>query len=165
MHSRGGRQLLGTFTDGDLRRALQKRGSEALTLALAEVMAASPRTCSSNLKAIEAMQVWRAAPLLRPLLSPLHLYPLRHVTITSCIHLLHREKVLKSIESGIAMRSAEPASHLYSHVQSKLYLPDKGRRETSEWNELMLNRVGHRQWRVQPRCPSCLSLTMACWWA
>jgi arabinose-5-phosphate isomerase len=53
----GGQQLLGTFTDGDLRRALQRQGPAALALTLEEVMTAAPRTCRSDLKAIAAMQV------------------------------------------------------------------------------------------------------------
>ena len=49
--------LLGAFTDGDLRRSLQRRGAEALTLPLSEVMTSAPRTCRSDLKAVDAMQV------------------------------------------------------------------------------------------------------------
>jgi CBS domain-containing protein len=49
--------LLGAFTDGDLRRSLQRRGAQALSLPLSDVMTASPRTCCSDLKAIDAMQV------------------------------------------------------------------------------------------------------------
>ena len=52
-----GQQLLGTFTDGDLRRALQRLGPSALSLPLQQVMTAAPRTCRSSLKAIDAMQV------------------------------------------------------------------------------------------------------------
>ena len=50
-------QLLGAFTDGDLRRSLQRRGAEALSLPLSAVMTAGPRTCNSDLKAVDAMQV------------------------------------------------------------------------------------------------------------
>ena len=50
-------QLLGAFTDGDLRRSLQRRGAEALSLPLSVVMTAGPRTCNSDLKAVDAMQV------------------------------------------------------------------------------------------------------------
>ena len=49
--------LLGAFTDGDLRRSLQRRSAEALSLPLSDVMTAAPRTCCSDLKAVDAMQV------------------------------------------------------------------------------------------------------------
>ncbi len=50
-------RLLGAFTDGDLRRALQRRGPALLETAVSEVMTACPRTCASSIKAFEAMQV------------------------------------------------------------------------------------------------------------
>ncbi|EIE27064.1 hypothetical protein COCSUDRAFT_11214 [Coccomyxa subellipsoidea C-169] len=48
-------QLLGTFTDGDLRRTLQGRGGQVTEMRLREVMCPTPRTCSSTIKAIDAM--------------------------------------------------------------------------------------------------------------
>ncbi len=59
-------QLLGAFTDGDLRRSLQRRGAEALSLPLSAVMTAGPRTCSSDLKAVDAMQVRSQQPACTP---------------------------------------------------------------------------------------------------
>lgn len=53
----GSTRLLGAFTDGDLRRSLQRRGAEALSLPLSAVMTPAPRTCRSDLKAVDAMQV------------------------------------------------------------------------------------------------------------
>jgi len=52
----GEHELLGAFTDGDLRRALQRRGPALLQTAVGDVMTARPRTCSSSIKAFEAMQ-------------------------------------------------------------------------------------------------------------
>jgi len=49
--------LLGTFTDGDLRRTLQKRGEETLELPVAEVMHVSPLTVPSDMMAVDAMTV------------------------------------------------------------------------------------------------------------
>lgn len=59
-------QLLGAFTDGDLRRSLQRRGAEALSLPLSAVMTAGPRTCNSDLKAVDAMQVRPQQPACTP---------------------------------------------------------------------------------------------------
>ena len=49
-------RLLGTFTDGDLRRTLQSRGALVMQTRVEEVMNTSPRTCESGAKAIDAMQ-------------------------------------------------------------------------------------------------------------
>ncbi|CAL8470454.1 g9996 [Coccomyxa elongata] len=48
-------QLLGTFTDGDLRRTLQGRGAQVTETRLREVMCPTPRTCTSTIKAVDAM--------------------------------------------------------------------------------------------------------------
>merc|ERR1712226_1436012 len=40
----GNNQLVGTFTDGDLRRALQEKGTDTLEKPVSELMCASPRT-------------------------------------------------------------------------------------------------------------------------
>lgn len=53
----GEHELVGAFTDGDLRRALQRRGPALLQMAVGDVMTPRPRTCSSSIKAFEAMQV------------------------------------------------------------------------------------------------------------
>lgn len=50
-------QLLGTFTDGDLRRTLQARGEETLELPVCEVMHRTPLTVPSDMMAIDAMTV------------------------------------------------------------------------------------------------------------
>lgn len=55
----GERRLVGAFTDGDLRRALQRRGPALLDAAVRDVMTAQPRTCTSAIRAFEAMQVCR----------------------------------------------------------------------------------------------------------
>lgn len=55
-----GGKLLGIFTDGDLRRALQKHGSRLLHMALRDVMTISPRTISRKILAWEAMQSMEA---------------------------------------------------------------------------------------------------------
>ena len=49
-------QLMGIFTDGDLRRALQKLGGAALHLPLKSLMTASCRSIAPDLLAHEAMQ-------------------------------------------------------------------------------------------------------------
>eukprot|EP00191_Tetraselmis_sp_GSL018_P000185 CAMPEP_0177612002 /NCGR_PEP_ID=MMETSP0419_2-20121207/20912_1 /TAXON_ID=582737 /ORGANISM="Tetraselmis sp., Strain GSL018" /LENGTH=320 /DNA_ID=CAMNT_0019108009 /DNA_START=262 /DNA_END=1224 /DNA_ORIENTATION=+ len=48
--------LLGVFTDGDLRRTLQTRGSGVLQLQVSEVMTSSACTIYGNVKAVDAMQ-------------------------------------------------------------------------------------------------------------
>eukprot|EP00192_Tetraselmis_astigmatica_P011858 CAMPEP_0117681516 /NCGR_PEP_ID=MMETSP0804-20121206/19034_1 /TAXON_ID=1074897 /ORGANISM="Tetraselmis astigmatica, Strain CCMP880" /LENGTH=397 /DNA_ID=CAMNT_0005491299 /DNA_START=187 /DNA_END=1378 /DNA_ORIENTATION=- len=49
--------LLGTFTDGDLRRSLQASGTEILDTPVAEVMHKSPTTISITEKAVDAMSL------------------------------------------------------------------------------------------------------------
>ena len=51
-----GDQLLGIFTDGDLRRALQDRGSDALQQTLSALMSSGPRSVPSDLLAWKAME-------------------------------------------------------------------------------------------------------------
>ncbi len=48
--------LLGLFTDGDLRRALQKYNAEALKLPIEALMTKTPRTISPDAMAYDAMQ-------------------------------------------------------------------------------------------------------------
>lgn len=50
-------KLLGIFTDGDLRRALQKLGAEALKSTIADVMTQAPKTISPDALAYDAMVV------------------------------------------------------------------------------------------------------------
>lgn len=49
------KRLLGIYTDGDLRRTLEKHGQN-LSLAIGEVMTPNPRTVCSDLLAAEALQ-------------------------------------------------------------------------------------------------------------
>ena len=48
--------LMGVFTDGDLRRALQKHKAEALSLSIDELMTKTPRTINANALAYDAMK-------------------------------------------------------------------------------------------------------------
>ncbi len=48
--------LLGLFTDGDLRRALQKHQADALSLEIQELMTKSPRTIAPQALAYDAMK-------------------------------------------------------------------------------------------------------------
>lgn len=50
------RQLLGMFTDGDLRRSLQKHGADALSLTMQELMTKTPRSVDPDLLAYDAMK-------------------------------------------------------------------------------------------------------------
>lgn len=49
------KHLLGTFTDGDLRRALNAKGGSVLELPMSELMTKTPRTVGSDEKAVNAM--------------------------------------------------------------------------------------------------------------
>jgi arabinose-5-phosphate isomerase len=51
------RHLIGIFTDGDLRRSLQKHGSSALEMALGTIMSKEPRTISQDAMASQAVAV------------------------------------------------------------------------------------------------------------
>jgi arabinose-5-phosphate isomerase len=54
--------LRGIFTDGDLRRAIQINGPQALQLSLSQLMTAAPLTVSSHLLVYEAMGKMEADP-------------------------------------------------------------------------------------------------------
>jgi len=54
--------LMGTFTDGDLRRTLQQRKNEVMETTMREAMNKQPRTCSGGMKAIDAMQAMEQLP-------------------------------------------------------------------------------------------------------
>ena len=54
------RHLLGIFTDGDLRRALQKHAAKALDLAIDEIMTKNPRTIAPKALAFDAMKEMEA---------------------------------------------------------------------------------------------------------
>jgi arabinose-5-phosphate isomerase len=51
-----GKKLKGIFTDGDLRRALQKHGSEVLQMKMDDLMIKQPRKVVSDMMAYEAMK-------------------------------------------------------------------------------------------------------------
>ena len=56
------RRLQGIFTDGDLRRAIQKNGPEALQKPLSQLMTLSPLSTQPERLAIEAMRQMEADP-------------------------------------------------------------------------------------------------------
>ena len=56
------RKLLGIFTDGDLRRTLQKIGSNALEIKMKEIMTQTPRTIRPEELAWTALQKMEADP-------------------------------------------------------------------------------------------------------
>ena len=53
-------KLLGTFTDGDLRRT---QCVQVVETSISQVMHSRPRTCSSHIKAVDAMLVGICLPL------------------------------------------------------------------------------------------------------
>lgn len=50
-----GKKLLGTFTDGDLRRSLEKLGEAALKTEVKELMSGTPRVVKEEAMAVDAM--------------------------------------------------------------------------------------------------------------
>jgi len=54
--------LCGIFTDGDLRRAVEKKGGDALQLPLKDLMSAFPITIKSDMLAFDAMRVMEKDP-------------------------------------------------------------------------------------------------------
>lgn len=54
VHDEG--KLLGIFTDGDLRRAIQNGGGKALEMKLSDVMVKDPRTVSREMLAMDALR-------------------------------------------------------------------------------------------------------------
>ncbi len=56
------KKLLGIFTDGDLRRALQAKGGSALELHLQELMSPYPKTISPDLLALDALRCMEEDP-------------------------------------------------------------------------------------------------------
>jgi arabinose-5-phosphate isomerase len=50
-------ELLGIFTDGDLRRTIQTRVGNIMSLRIGDIMTRDPRRCAADDKAVEAMQV------------------------------------------------------------------------------------------------------------
>lgn len=58
----GSTALLGTFTDGDLRRSLQSLGAQMLQMPVEGLMNSSPLACDSQMKAVDAMQAMEGPP-------------------------------------------------------------------------------------------------------
>jgi arabinose-5-phosphate isomerase len=56
----GDGRLLGLFTDGDLRRALDDKNVDVRSTRVADVMTRSPKTIGSNALAVEAAQLMEA---------------------------------------------------------------------------------------------------------
>ncbi len=56
------KRLQGIFTDGDLRRSLQRHGSKALELTMEVLMTANPLFIQSGARAIEALQTMQNNP-------------------------------------------------------------------------------------------------------
>src|SRR5437016_644437 len=50
-------QLQGIFTDGDLRRAIQKMGPSALHVTIAQLMTTNPKSIAPETRAIEAVKL------------------------------------------------------------------------------------------------------------
>ena len=48
-------KLLGTFTDGDLRRQLQNKGAAVLEMPVKDLMTSGCRTTAADAKAVDAM--------------------------------------------------------------------------------------------------------------
>ncbi|CAK9188220.1 unnamed protein product [Ilex paraguariensis] len=76
--------LIGTFTDGDLRRTLKASGEDIFKLTVGEMCNRNPRTISPNAMAVEAMQKMEAPP------SPVQFLPvINHENILIGIVTLH----------------------------------------------------------------------------
>ena len=56
------KELLGIFTDGDLRRALQREGAQVLEKKIQDLMTRSPISISKNLLAWEAVKIMQKDP-------------------------------------------------------------------------------------------------------
>lgn len=56
------KELLGIFTDGDLRRSIQKYGPEAFNVTMDKLMTAQPRAVDPGLLAMEAVKVMESNP-------------------------------------------------------------------------------------------------------
>ncbi|KAJ6681188.1 hypothetical protein OIU74_019628 [Salix koriyanagi] len=58
----GGSHLIGTFTDGDLRRTLKASGEGIFKLTVGEMCNRNPRTISPDAMAVEAMKKMESPP-------------------------------------------------------------------------------------------------------
>lgn len=63
-------KLLGIFTDGDLRRSLQRFGSELLSMRMEELMTVDPQVTRPDILAWEAMKQMEAHPNRRLMMLP-----------------------------------------------------------------------------------------------
>lgn len=83
-------ELLGIFTDGDLRRALAHYGGEVLSLALKEVMTARPRVVEREADVTTALQIMEAR-------NPITALPVvNNITQNSVVGLLHVHTLAKA---------------------------------------------------------------------
>ena len=64
------KQMQGIFTDGDLRRSLQKRGATVLETPMHELMISHPRWIGPDVLAWEAMKLMEADPQKRIMMLP-----------------------------------------------------------------------------------------------
>lgn len=64
------KQLLGIFTDGDLRRALQKYGGDILSTSIQHLMTKTPFTIDPNILAWDAMKIMEADTQKRIMVLP-----------------------------------------------------------------------------------------------
>jgi arabinose-5-phosphate isomerase len=64
------RQLLGIFTDGDLRRALQKMNGNILNIQMKTIMTVHPRSIGPEALAWDAMKIMEATPQQRIMMLP-----------------------------------------------------------------------------------------------
>ena len=64
------KELLGIYTDGDLRRSLQKEGAEALEKTMEDLMTKMPISVSRNLLALDAIKIMQNDPGKRVMVTP-----------------------------------------------------------------------------------------------
>ncbi|KAJ6352254.1 hypothetical protein OIU76_001462 [Salix suchowensis] len=62
IETNGGSHLIGTFTDGDLRRTLKASGEGIFKLTVGEMCNRNPRTVSPDAMAVEAMKKMESPP-------------------------------------------------------------------------------------------------------
>jgi arabinose-5-phosphate isomerase len=86
----GQRRLLGIFTDGDLRRALQKYGGDILATQMERLMIRTPHTIDPDVLAWDAMKLMEADSQKRIMVLPV-------VDCDQCIlGLLHLHDIIQS---------------------------------------------------------------------
>ncbi len=82
-------QLQGIFTDGDLRRAIQSRGTAVFEAHVADVMTKTPRTIDSQLLALDALRLMEQNPTQRIAVLPV-------VENSRVVGLLHLHDILQA---------------------------------------------------------------------